>query len=121
MFRLTKRATFEASHVLPFHDGKCSRLHGHSWNVRIEVSGDELHDSGPEFGMLQDFGRMSAPLKALVESSLDHYHLNDSTGLTSPTSEALARWIYVALRQQIPLLTAVFVDETCTSSAEYRP
>lgn len=120
-FTLAKRVRFEASHRLPAHDGKCARLHGHSWSAEIQVSGERLQSTGPQSGMLADFGRISAPLKELVESSLDHHHLNDTTGLANPTSEELAVWIYQRLESQIPGLTAVVVEETCTSRAEYRP
>jgi 6-pyruvoyltetrahydropterin/6-carboxytetrahydropterin synthase len=121
MYTLTKRATFEASHQLPHHDGKCARLHGHSWQVVVEVQGDKLQETGPQAGMLVDFYRIGDPLKRLVEKSLDHYHLNDSTGLENPTSEALARWIYDRLALEVPLLSAVVGEETCTARAEYRP
>lgn len=118
---LTKRATFEASHRLPLHDGKCARLHGHSWRVEVQVAGDALHAGGPQSGMLVDFYRIGEPLRRLVDAHLDHYHLNDSTGLENPTSEELARWIYDRLAHEVPLLAAVVVEETCTSRAEYRP
>lgn len=118
---LTKTARFEASHRLPRHDGKCSRLHGHSWQVKVEARGGALMGDGPKSGMLVDYADLGGPLKALVEASLDHYHLNDSTGLENPTSEALAQWVYERLKPQIPELTAVSVEETCTSCAEYRP
>lgn len=118
-FTLKKRATFEASHQLPNHDGKCARLHGHSWRVEIEVAGDVLQNDGPKAGMLVDFADIARPLKQLVEESLDHWHLNESTGLPNPTSEVLAQWIFYKLRPQIPGLVAVTVDETCTSSCRY--
>ena len=120
-YTLTKSATFEASHILPHHDGKCARLHGHSWKVTVEVSGDTLHRDGVKAGMLTDYGDISAPLKRLVEGSLDHWHLNDSTGLESPTSELLATWVFEALRGEIPGLSAVTIEETCTSRCTYRP
>lgn len=120
-WRLTKRGRFEAAHVLPHHDGKCARLHGHSWQVEIEVIGYVLVEYGPKAGMVVDFADLSRPLDRLIEQRLDHYHLNESTGLESPTSEALARWIFDALCPDVPSLTAVTVEETCTSRAEYRP
>ena len=119
MFILKKEFRFEASHRLPNHSGKCQRLHGHSWRMRIEVGGDKLNISGSEAGMLVDYGSISEIVKPLVEGKLDHYHLNDTTGLLNPTSEELARWIFFQLRHQLPLLIAVEVDETCTSSCRY--
>lgn len=121
MFTLRKRATFEAAHMLPLHDGKCARLHGHSWVVEVELAGPELHSTGPKTGMLVDYYNIGVPLKALVDDKLDHYYLNESTGLQNPTSEALARWVYDRLLPHLPLLRAVTINETCTSAAEYRP
>lgn len=118
-FLVAKTARFEASHILPSHDGKCARLHGHSWQVTVEVRGNILQGDGPKTGMLVDFGDLARPLNRLIEESLDHYHLNDSTGLASPTSEALAQWIFYRLRPEIPMLYAVTVEETCTSRATY--
>lgn len=112
---------FEASHQLPNHDGKCRRLHGHSWAMTIKVASDTLHDAGSQAGMVADYGVIGQPLKALVEAKLDHYHLNDTTGLANPTSEELARWAFEQLRPRVPELVAVVVEETCTSACEYRP
>lgn len=121
MFILTKQFLFEASHQLPLHDGKCKRLHGHSFVGHVVVEGEQLVASGPKSGMVMDYGDISAVLKPLVEASLDHWHLNDSTGLANPTSEELARWVFERLAPQLPGLVAVRIEETCTSSAEYRP
>lgn len=119
MFRLSKTFTFEASHQLPHHDGKCARLHGHSWKGRIVCSGTELHESGAKSGMLIDYADISAAIKPLVDGCLDHYHLNESTGLENPTSEELARWIFNKLSGQLSELEAVEIEETCTASCRY--
>lgn len=120
-FRLEKTFRFEASHQLPKHDGKCARLHGHSWIGRIVVEGNDLATSGPKEGMLIDYYDLSAAINPLVEQHLDHWHLNDSTGLSNPTSEELARWIFNHLRYKLPNLTEVQIEETCTSKCIYRP
>lgn len=121
MFRLEKTFRFEASHQLPKHDGKCARLHGHSWVGRVVIEGPDLIGDGAKAGMLQDYGDLSAVVKPLVDGYLDHWHLNDSTGLENPTSEELARWIFHKLKASLPLLTEVQIEETCTSKAIYRP
>ncbi len=118
---LTKAFRFEAAHQLPSHEGKCARLHGHSWVGRVVVQGDSLHQSGTNAGMVVDYCTISAKLKPLVEQYLDHWFLNESTGLANPTSEEVARWIFERLRGSIPGLVAVVIEETCTSSCEYRP
>jgi 6-pyruvoyltetrahydropterin/6-carboxytetrahydropterin synthase len=107
--------------MLPLHDGKCKRLHGHSWVGKVVLQTRRLLEEGSETGMVQDFGKVSAVLKPFVEDKLDHWYLNESTGLLNPTSEELARWIYQQLHPQLMLLVAVEIFETCTSSCRYEP
>lgn len=121
MWKIEKSFRFEAAHRLPQHDGRCARLHGHSWKATLVCEGEKLEVNGPKCGMLVDFGTLSQAAEKLNAEFLDHYYLNDTTGLSSPTSETLARWIYDKLRPEIPLLSAVIVEETCTSRCEYRP
>ncbi|MGK7918690.1 MAG: 6-carboxytetrahydropterin synthase QueD [Trichodesmium sp.] len=114
-----KEFRFEASHQLPNHDGKCARLHGHSWRGVIYISGNKLVNSGAKQGMVMDFGDIKKYLKPLLDDYLDHYHLNETTGLLNPTSEAIAKWIYEQLEDKIPGLVAIRIDETCTSQCIY--
>ncbi len=114
---LTKSFTFEAAHALPtFPEGhKCRRLHGHSFHVEVRLAGEV----DPAQGYLVDYGEIAAACDP-VRRQLDHYHLNEIRGLENPTSESIARWIWERLTPALPLLTAVVVQETCTSSCEYR-
>lgn len=122
MFVLEKEFPFEASHQLMDHDGKCARLHGHSWKLRVYVEGDTLIVSGPKRGMVMDYGDIKQKVQPLIENYLDHYHLNDSLGITAPTSEYVAQWVFNML---YPLfgekLVAVRVEETCTSACTFTP
>lgn len=121
MFRLEKTFRFEASHQLPNHDGKCKRLHGHSWVGKLVVEGHSLIKGGPKGGMLVDYGDMAAAIQPLVEEKLDHWHLNESLGMDNPTSESIAEYIFNVIKPKLPGLVAVVIEETCTSSATYRP
>jgi 6-pyruvoyltetrahydropterin/6-carboxytetrahydropterin synthase len=121
MYRLIKKFTFEASHQLLNHDGKCRRLHGHSWTGRAILEGPDLILTGAKEGMLIDYGDVKEVIRPLVEDYLDHHHLNLTLENESPTSEFIAKWIYGMLKPHLPLLVAVRIDETCTSSCEYRP
>jgi 6-pyruvoyltetrahydropterin/6-carboxytetrahydropterin synthase len=47
-FTLKERFSFEAAHFLPLHDGKCRRLHGHSWVGWVEICGADLPPEGPQ-------------------------------------------------------------------------
>ena len=61
-----------------------------------------------------DFADLKATFKPLMDR-LDHYYLNEIEGLSNPTSENLARWIWNNLKPNLPGLSKVMVAETCTS------
>ncbi len=111
-----KEFTFDSAHHLPqVPEGhKCRRLHGHSFRVALHLSGaiDE------ELGWLQDFADVKAAFKPL-HAQLDHRYLNEIDGLTNPTSENLARWIWRHLQPALPQLCKVVVQETCNAGCIY--
>jgi 6-pyruvoyltetrahydropterin/6-carboxytetrahydropterin synthase len=112
-----KEFTFEAAHRLPNvpADHKCSRLHGHSYQVDVHVDGPV----GEQSGWVQDFADLSCAMRPVL-ARLDHYYLNEIEGLENPTSEVLARWIWQRLLPGLPGLAQVVVRETCTSGCVYR-
>lgn len=120
MWILSKDFTFEASHQLPHHDGKCARLHGHSWRGTVYVEGDKLVESGSKQDMVMDFKEIKDYLNPLIEGYLDHHHLNSTTQLENPTSERVAQWVYERLEDGgLKGLIAVCIQETCTSRCFY--
>ncbi len=112
-----KEFHFEAAHRLPnVPEGhKCARLHGHSFHVRLTVTGDSPEPAG----WVMDFAELKDSFKPFYEL-LDHHYLNDVPGLENPTSENIARWIWKNLKPQVPLLSQVDIRETCTSGCIYR-
>ena len=108
-----KEFTVEAAHLLPnVPEGhKCKRLHGHSFLIRIYVSGDAPEPSG----WVMDFSDLKTVFAPMHNSCL-----NEIQGLENPTSENLARWIWGQLKESLPLLSAVEIRETCTSGCIYR-
>jgi 6-pyruvoyltetrahydropterin/6-carboxytetrahydropterin synthase len=114
--RLTKTFRFEAAHELPTFplEHKCRRLHGHSFRFDVVVEGEV----DPAKGYLVDYADIKKAAEPLVKR-LDHYYLNDIEGLSNPTSEVLAEWIYERLKPSLPLLASIVVHETCTSTCEY--
>lgn len=138
---ITKEFTFEAAHRLDAHDGKCSRLHGHSYRVEVAFVGD-VQTEGPKTGMVIDFGDISKACMDIAEA-LDHRFLmaqdnqqsilrdsldmDEMVMLDVPTSTAehLAEMIARMLFAVAPLpdgvtLSRVTVWETATSSATWR-
>jgi 6-pyruvoyltetrahydropterin/6-carboxytetrahydropterin synthase len=114
--KLSKSFRFEAAHDLPtFPDGhKCRRLHGHSFRFDVVVEGEV----DPTKGFLIDYGDIKRICDPIVKQ-LDHYYLNDIPGLSNPTSEMIAVWLWDRIKPELPLLATIVVYETCTSSCEY--
>ena len=112
-----KEFTLESAHTLPnVPDGhKCRRLHGHSFRIEIHVQG--IPDSGS--GWIMDFGDIKTAFQP-IHDQLDHRYLNEVEGLSNPTSEHLARWIWERLKPSLPGLSQVVVRETCTTGCAYR-
>ena len=111
-----KTFRIEAAHRLPNVPAghKCARLHGHSFAIELQVSGD----LGAESGWVMDFADLKQAFQPLYER-LDHHYLNEVEGLENPTSERLAVWIWERLKPVLPQLSAVTVHETCTSGCRY--
>lgn len=117
---ITKRFTFEAAHQLPFHNGKCHDLHGHSYVLEVSIIGSLQPDDpdNPASGMVIDFADMSKVVKPIISNWLDHKDLNDT--LENPTAERILLFIVYALYGQFgDLLKHVKLWETETSSAEW--
>ena len=115
--RLIKQFHFEAAHDLPTFpaDHKCRRLHGHSFRFDVIVEGEVE----PEKGYLIDYGDIKKVVDPIVRR-LDLYYLNEIAGLSNPTSENLAKWLWDQIKPVLPLLSEIVIHETCTSSCQYR-
>jgi 6-pyruvoyltetrahydropterin/6-carboxytetrahydropterin synthase len=111
-----KEFVFEAAHLLPNVPAghKCARLHGHSFRVSIHVTGSVDESAG----WVMDFGDIKDHFQPLYEQ-LDHHYLNEVEGLSNPTSENIARWIWRQLKPGLPSISKVVVRETCTAGCIY--
>jgi 6-pyruvoyltetrahydropterin/6-carboxytetrahydropterin synthase len=91
----------------------CSRLHGHTFMIEIHVRGNV----DPNTGWVLDFSDIDAPANE-IKDALDHRYLNDVPGLSNPTSECVAIWIWEKLEASIAGLNKVVVmegtDRGCT-------
>ena len=128
--KISKDFAFEASHMLPNHPGKCSRLHGHSWTGHVTVIGDV----NPSTGFVMDYYDLSEIIRKRIFDPLDHRHLGVHYFQAAkeefftpsiwrapidfyPSSENLLRWMVQMLRVDLPNLCEVVLHETCTSAA----
>ena len=114
---LNKDFRFEAAHRLPEvpQGHKCTRLHGHSFKVRITITGE----MDPITGWILDFDDIRQAFEPLLDQ-LDHHYLNEVAGLENPTSEHLVHWIWERLKPSLPALTEVEISETCDTGCRYR-
>jgi 6-pyruvoyltetrahydropterin/6-carboxytetrahydropterin synthase len=110
--RVSKDFLFDSAHQLPNYKGRCERLHGHTWKLRVTVRAEVNPDDGIAF----DFLRLKEIVNERVVDRLDHQYLNDF--LEHPSAENLCLWIWNELRD-LPLFE-VRIWETPTSSAAYR-
>lgn len=95
--KITRKFKFEAAHRLPFHDGKCRRPHGHSYQMELALEGPVRppREGNPQSGFVVDFGVLDEIIKnELIDGLLDHYDLNEKLPEIPYTSaEYLAAWI----------------------------
>jgi 6-pyruvoyltetrahydropterin/6-carboxytetrahydropterin synthase len=115
--QIRKHFRFEAAHVLPFHPGKCARMHGHSYRLEVAVRGP-IRSRGPARGMIEDFEKLERIVDERVLSALDHHNLNDS--IENPTVENIVLWIWKRLERDLLDLDELVLWETPTACAVLR-
>ena len=76
---VTRAFSFEAAHQLPWHQGKCQRLHGHSYRLEVTVAGPIGRN-----GIVVDFSDVRRVVQREVIDRFDHRYLNDL--LDNPTA-----------------------------------
>jgi len=107
---LKVRDRFSAAHFLREYRGKCENIHGHTFEVEVEIAVRELDRAG--LGI--DFALIK---KKLAEILPDHALLNDSFPF-NPSAENLARRFFEDLKPHFPV-RAVTVWESEDASATY--
>jgi 6-pyruvoyltetrahydropterin/6-carboxytetrahydropterin synthase len=107
---LKVRDKFQAAHYLREYKGKCEKIHGHTFQVEIEIKVAKLDKAG--IGI--DFTDIK---KRLTEALPDHTLLNDVYPF-NPSAENLSRHFYRELKKLYPV-KAVTVWESEDASATY--
>jgi 6-pyruvoyltetrahydropterin/6-carboxytetrahydropterin synthase len=122
MFEIEKERTFSASHQLREFNGRCERLHGHNFRVRVCLAAAELDSNGT----VMDFNELDELMQCAV-APLDHQHLNDLDAfkIRNPSAENIAAVIAEAVEAALEGKTARLkycdVFETDRSRARYIP
>lgn len=114
---LSKEFVFDAAHNLINYHGKCERLHGHTYKLRVVLEG-----SPDEEAMIMDFCELSQIVKEHVISKLDHAYINDI--ISQPSAENIALWIWNEINEKVRrnncCLYEIHVWETASSCVVLR-
>ena len=114
---VSKEFTFDAAHQIVDYNGKCEKLHGHTYRLRVSLKGERAAD-----GMVLDFAVLKQTVKEKVLSQLDHGFLNDIDAQS--TTENIAVWIWeqleAPLRGENYRLCEIVLWETATSFVTLR-
>jgi 6-pyruvoyltetrahydropterin/6-carboxytetrahydropterin synthase len=107
---LKVRDKFQAAHFLKEYRGKCEKLHGHTFQVEVQIEVRKLDHTG--LGI--DFTVIK---QKLAEVLPDHTLLNDIYDF-NPSAENLARKFFEELKKFFPV-KEVTVWESEDASATY--
>lgn len=113
---LVKEFTFEAVDRLPhFPAGhQCPPLQSHSFRVAVTVESEV--DCRAQTGHLVDYEDIQKAMQPLLDQYLDHAYLNEIEGLENPASENISKWIWDRLKDRLPGLKRVSLQERCAGS-----
>ena len=133
MITLMTQVELAIAHRLPKHGGKCRRLHGHNYVLKIEVSG--LMSSST--GMIADFSVLKNLVHSAIEDRYDHKTILNRWDTkyvklpaadvvrinVQPTAEELVRIFAEEMREVLTPLDLAIVSlelsETSGCSARY--
>lgn len=111
---LSKEFSFDSAHFLTKYHGKCERLHGHTYRLRVTAQGPVQDD-----GMVMDFKELKHLVKEKVIDRYDHQNLNDF--FENPSAENVVMQIWKDLAVVLPVkLHELVLWETADSFVTYR-
>jgi len=111
---ITKEFTFDSAHYLTEYQGKCEKMHGHTYKMHVTIDGKVKAD-----GMVYDFVAFKKLVKENIIKKLDHALLNDI--IKNPSAENIAIWAWKNIEKKIKgaKLYEIKIWETATSFVTY--
>ena len=113
---------FDAAHFIDGYDGKCGRMHGHTYKVHMKAKSHKLNPSAylKTSDMVCDFKELKWAAKDSERGGFDHGVLNDLMQ-ENTTAERIAEYIHQETKKRIPsgIELEVTVWETETSWVSY--
>ena len=141
LIRITKEFKFEMAHALKGYDGPCRNIHGHSYELKVTISGHPIADeNNPKLGMVMDFGDLKKIVRKTIVDEFDHalvlYNKMPETLVSElkgnferilildyqPTSELMIVDFANRIKSELPEETSLkylLLRETVTSYAEW--
>lgn len=93
MYKLKLKHYFDAAHQLKLsYSSPCQRMHGHRWDVEIEIQARKLNKDG----MIIDFKLLKE-----VINHLDHSIVNDKVKF-NPTAENISKYFHDEIEKLFP-------------------
>jgi len=110
VFEVCRIYKFSAAHQLPWHQGKCNQLHGHTFTVEIWITG-KLNKNE----VVMEFEHIDEIVEPYIKL-LDHFYLNKA--ISNPTCENIAIWFWEKLKDKLPL-SKIVVSESARGKVVY--
>jgi len=115
--RIYKEFRFEAAHFLPsaVPGSPNARVHGHSFRARVTIEGTPDLETGYIF----HFDELAHAMEE-ARDALDHRLLNEIDGLSAPTLERIAIWLWYRLQNRMPGLAEIEIArDSCQEGCIY--
>ncbi|MDR1983709.1 MAG: 6-carboxytetrahydropterin synthase [Prevotellaceae bacterium] len=139
IIHVTKEFKFEMAHALTNYDGKCKYIHGHSYTLKITVTGQpNCDENNPKLGMVIDFGDLKKIIndnilerfdhslllsqKARLAADLKHEYQKVEIVNYQPTCENIILHFVEILKPVLPKTVSLYclhLSETATTYAEW--
>ena len=69
---ITIRHNFETAHRLPFLEGKCQSIHGHTWWADVQLQRYDVDQGITEEGISVEYGTVKRIVRNFIDTYLDH-------------------------------------------------
>ncbi|MCH8569399.1 MAG: 6-carboxytetrahydropterin synthase [Balneolales bacterium] len=121
-WKLNTEFTIDSAHFIEGYDGKCGRMHGHTYKIRMTAVSSKLNPSAylstPD--MVCDFKELKWAASDVEKGGLDHAVLNEIIK-EKTTAERIAEYLHKETIKRVPdgIHLTVTVWETENSWVEY--
>ncbi len=137
MYIIKVEHNFDSAHFLAGYIGKCANIHGHRWNVEVEVCADVLVEGGQQRGMVVDFSDLKKDIRETLDAFDHALIIEDGTMRKEtlqcliedgfkiirvkfrPTAENFSYHFFNSIRQKGYNVKRVIVHESPNNSAIY--